>query len=111
VRDVATVPRIETPHFGIDVEHDADTVRIVVLGELDIATSPALDATLRRLRDAGSRRLRLDLRGLTFLDGCGVVQLRRWRRLSQLEGFELRIELPVADARRVIDLTGLAGEL
>lgn len=107
--------RIDSAHstrpLSVRVEPNRKIARVLIDGELDIATGPALDAALRDLRAAGFDRLQVDLRGLTFLDGHGASQLRRWRELSQLEDFVLTFELPAGPARRVLDLTGLSAQL
>src|ERR1700723_3890551 len=86
------------------------SVWVHVAGELDIATSPLLERTLRgaKLR---SRRVVLDLRDLTFIDAGGVrvivdATVRAWRvkrRVILLPG------PPHVD--RVFRLTGALGLL
>jgi anti-anti-sigma factor len=54
-----------------------------VAGELDVATAPALEQTLRRA-ELRARLVALDLRELTFMDSCGVhvivyASIRAWR--------------------------------
>jgi anti-anti-sigma factor len=48
-----------------------DSVRVRAGGELDIATSPLLEHTLRSA-ELRARRVVLDLRELTFIDSSGV---------------------------------------
>jgi anti-sigma B factor antagonist len=48
-----------------------DVAWLRVVGELDIATAPELKQALRRA-DVRSRRVVLDLRGLTFMDSSGA---------------------------------------
>src|ERR1019366_1707721 len=49
----------------------AGTVRVAVAGELDMATVPELDLTLRHAQ-ADARVVALDLRELEFIDSSGV---------------------------------------
>jgi anti-sigma B factor antagonist len=58
--------------FRVDVEPDRDAVRVVPAGELDLAGAGELETQLRELREAGFRRIVLDLRGLEFLDSTGI---------------------------------------
>ena len=58
--------------FRCDVSRQGATATVRALGELDLATVPVLDDQLAELRDAGSRRLILDLRGLDFIDSTGL---------------------------------------
>jgi anti-anti-sigma factor len=48
-----------------------DAAWIRAAGELDIATAPQLEQTLRQA-EASARRVVLDLREVTFMDSCGV---------------------------------------
>jgi anti-sigma B factor antagonist len=48
-----------------------DSVRVRVGGELDIATSPLLEHTLRNA-ELHARQVVLDLRDLTFIDSSGM---------------------------------------
>jgi anti-anti-sigma factor len=86
-----------------------DVARVHVVGELDIATTPRLERTLR---ESECRRLVvLDLRELAFIDSCGVraivnasVRAREvGRRLVALRG------PPNVD--RMFALTGTADDV
>jgi anti-anti-sigma factor len=57
-----------------EVFGDADGVRLVVSGELDLAVAGLLGARLRTLRKAGYR-VRLDLGALEFIDSSGLREL------------------------------------
>jgi anti-sigma B factor antagonist len=91
-------------------QEDAQTVWVRVAGELDLLTSEELAATLR---DAHRRAqlIILDLRELTFMDGCGLrvivraaARARRCRRrLLVLRGS------PSVD--RLFALTGLGEQV
>src|ERR1035437_10051517 len=59
----------------------AGTVRVAVAGELDMATVPELDLTLRHAQ-ADARVVALDLRELEFIDSTGVNLLLRAGRAS-----------------------------
>ena len=81
-----------------------------IAGELDIATAPQLERTLRETQQ-DARLVVLDLRALTFMDCAGVHTIvdascsarRRGRRLVLLRGG------PAVD--RVLALTGSAGKV
>jgi anti-sigma B factor antagonist len=85
--------------FRCAVLNDTDAAIVAPEGELDLATAPLLDAELRRLRDEGTRRLVVDLRGLTFIDSSGVHLLLRWargdRRFSLIPGPQ-RVQMVLA---------------
>jgi anti-anti-sigma factor len=105
----APSPRIRSAHstqqLRCEIVPERDVVAVLVLGELDIATVPTVDATLRDLREAGFASLRLDLRRLEFIDGAGIALLRRWRHLAELEAFALAIQVADGPVRRALQLT------
>jgi anti-anti-sigma factor len=109
------LPRTATTHrpaaspsarFSCEVEHHGDTPRVVVVGELDVATAPVVDERLTELTDAGARRLVLDLRQVSFLDVQGVHLAVAWSdraRSGGLAGFIVIAGEP--GVQRIFDLT------
>jgi anti-sigma B factor antagonist len=53
------------------------TVRVVVRGELDLATCGRLDEQLVQIAGGGAERIVLDLRDLTFMDSTGLSAILR----------------------------------
>jgi anti-anti-sigma factor len=108
-------PRIpsprSTPHLRCTLVPDRDVIAVQVSGEIDIATGGVVDATLRDLREAGFRRVHLDLRDVGFMDVRGIALLLRWTDLALLERFTLTIDPGVGAAWRVICLVGVAERL
>ena len=51
---------------------ESDPVRIIVAGELDLATSAALDEQLFELEEVGFDHIVVDLRGVSFVDCAGL---------------------------------------
>ena len=51
---------------------ERDVVRVVPVGELDLATAGMLERELHELRDAGFDHVVLDMRELTFIDSSGI---------------------------------------
>jgi anti-anti-sigma factor len=89
------------------VDDDDGVRRVIVRGELDIATAPEL---LARLPGAGTRahgNVLLDLDEVTFIDSSGLeALLTAHRRLGEA----LRIR-PSAACARLFEITGLSGTL
>jgi anti-sigma B factor antagonist len=81
------------------------------IGELDLATGPVLEARLRDLREAGFRRLVLDLGGLSFMDSTGIALVVRWDLDSRADGFDFALRPGGPLIQRLFDITGLAGDL
>lgn len=85
--------------------YDFDQGRVVVLcGELDVSTCPALSEHL-----AAPPRpfLVLDLSGLTFIDSSGLGAIHSARQRSIHDGGTLVVARPTPIVRRVFEITGL----
>ncbi|TQS43859.1 STAS domain-containing protein [Cryptosporangium phraense] len=71
----------------VSVEHVDDVARCVIVGEVDMATTPQLRDELLGLVDAGERYLVLDVSGVPFLDSTGLgVLMEVHRRLRDVSG-------------------------
>ena len=97
--------------FRIDVRHEHDAVRVTPVGEMDLATVSQVDARLRTLRDAGTRRLVLDLRGLTFMDSTGLWLSRRWHHDAGHGGPEFALVAGSPAVQRVFEMLVVPEEL
>jgi anti-anti-sigma factor len=97
--------------FHIDVHPERDVVRVVPVGELDLATAPELEAQLHELRTSGFERLVLDLRQLRFVDSSGirVIVTEDQHAGAHDRGFSL-IGGPPA-VQRALELCGLLEHL
>jgi len=94
--------------LGLRVEIHPGTPAVAeVSGEIDIASASLLrEALLLAIRCHGPA-IRVDLRGVTFLDCSGINALLATARRARLEGGRMRIINPSATAIRVITLLGL----
>jgi anti-sigma B factor antagonist len=94
--------------FRISVRDDAGATTVIVEGEVDVATAPALRDELYRLIEQGTSEVVVDLSGMDFIDSTGlgvfVGALKRARESGG--GIELRGLQP--SARKVFDITGLS---
>jgi anti-sigma B factor antagonist len=61
-----------TDALSIGVIADGSDCRMVLSGELDLATAPKFDATLRRICARRPGELEVDICGLTFMDAAGL---------------------------------------
>lgn len=77
-------------------------------GELDVASADAFrNAADRALAASGSRRLFLNLEGVTFIDSSGLgAILGRYRRISQLDG-RMGIIGAAPQVRTILELSGI----
>jgi anti-sigma B factor antagonist len=94
--------------FRVDVLPERDVVRVVPIGELDLATVPELAGQLQELRDVGFQRLVLDLRRLEFIDSTGLHLIVKLDRDARREGHEFAVIPGPPAVQRLFDLTGVA---
>jgi anti-sigma B factor antagonist len=86
------------------VERRDGVVLVCPVGELDLATAPALERVLEALM-AEAPAVELDLSGLVFADCAGLRPVRR--ALHSASFTRLRISGARPHLRRVLELTGL----
>jgi anti-anti-sigma factor len=88
------------------------TVRVAVIGEIDLSTTDLLRARLLNVLSAlHPDRVEVDLGGVTFMDCGGLTVLIVAGKVAARTGCQLRITNPRPIVRRVLDLTGLLGVL
>jgi len=101
----------EIEPFRCEVEPRRETVYVRPMGELDMATVPALEERLVELTAAGFRNLVLDLRELGFLDSCGLRLIIEWDAKARADGISFAIVRGPAAVERLFELTGMTGTL
>jgi|SRR3954468_5316958 anti-sigma B factor antagonist len=92
------------------MDHDGCTV-LRLDGELDLVSAPQLDARLRQLIDAGSRRLVLDVADLGFCDSTGMALFVAVTRTCADAGGWLRLASPQRQVTRVLGVAGVLSAL
>lgn len=104
------VSRHGPPSFEITVSPAAEGVLVAVAGELDVATAAAFEATL--LEQLSEGPVRLDLRGMSFMDSTGIRVLDAVLRDLPMIGSTLCIDPTLQPAvRQILTLTGLTDAL
>ena len=94
--------------FRVEVRNEGRAAIIAVSGELDLASSPSLEAELDRVSGTQSELLVLDLRRLEFMDSTGLsVIVKSHQRLAD-EGRSLYLVRGPQQVQRLLDLTGVA---
>jgi anti-anti-sigma factor len=82
------------------------SLRLMVIGELDIAVVPLLSSRLRELRKEGYH-VCLDMSQLTFIDSSGIHEILRQVGESRRDGWDLVLDGPLtAPVARTVDLAG-----
>ena len=56
----------------VDTHEENGTIRVALVGELDISSAPKVEEEIERLEAAKPAVLVLDLRGLAFMDSTGL---------------------------------------
>lgn len=111
VRDDGTSAFGPPPSFEIVVSPTpTEGVVVAVGGELDVATAAEFEATL--LEQLADGPVRLDMRGLSFMDSSGIRVLDAILRDLPVIGSTLVIEPTLQPAvRQIIELTGMTDAL
>jgi len=94
------------PPWRIDVEVSGHGTQVRPYGELDLATTPLLDAELARVEATDTPAIILDLAGLAFVDCSGVQLLLAATARSQANRDRLRMSRPSRQIHHVISLVG-----
>ena len=100
-----SLPPPDAESFRCDVSREGATATVRALGALDLATVPVLDDQLAELRDAGFRRLILDLRGLDFIDSTGLRCILKYDAEARQDGFSIALIQGPPAVQRVFVLT------
>jgi anti-sigma B factor antagonist len=103
----ASLGSLRPGELTIELFRDGDARIVLLRGELDLASAPALEEALRRV-ESGSGRLVVDLSELSFIDSTGIhlllqAHLRTAGRLSLRPG--------PPEVQRVLSLTKVANRL
>jgi anti-sigma B factor antagonist len=92
----------------LEVRSEGRAAIIVVSGELDLASSPSLEAELQRVSGTEAELVVLDMRRLEFMDSTGLsIIVRAHQRLAD-EGRALCLVRGPQQVQRLLDLTGVA---
>jgi anti-anti-sigma factor len=90
---------------------EGDSVTLVIGGEIDLQSAPALERELADAERSGCGRVVLDLAALDFLDSTGMHLLVEAQHRAKTSGHELVLTHVPAQAERLLRLTGLRSRL
>jgi anti-sigma B factor antagonist len=91
--------------FNCVVGRDAQGVRLLPVGELDMATAPRLRETVAELRATGFDHLTLDLRRLCFIDSSGLRAILWLAADCRVRGSGLELIPGLPAVQRIFELT------
>jgi anti-anti-sigma factor len=104
-------PPLDAEPFRCEISREHDSARILAIGELDVATVPIVKAELDALRDAGIRRLTLDLSRLDFMDSSGLRWILNCDAEARRDGFTIALVPGSQAIERVFELTSTRAHL
>lgn len=96
--------------LDLESQVTGEVTTVIVRGEIDVASAPRLREVLHTLVQADTKRIVLDCRALEFLDSSGIGLLVATRKRLGDDG-ELVLDSPPPHVRKILELTGVAGEL
>jgi anti-sigma B factor antagonist len=95
----------------LELQRGADgSYSLLVRGEIDLANAGRLRDLFDEAIEGGATRVVVDCRELEFLDSSGIGVLVAARKRLGPEG-ELVLESPPAHVRKVLDITGVTGQI
>jgi anti-anti-sigma factor len=97
--------------FRVEVRSEGRSALIVVSGELDLASGPALEDELARVLASRVELVVLDLRELEFMDSTGLSILVKANQRAVDEGRRFGLVRGSPQVQRLLDLTGVAERL
>ena len=89
----------------VKVEHRATAVLLRVSGDFDLCAVDHVERLFDRAIDARTDRVVFDLRGVTFLDVCGLDALLRANARARSESFALGVVPPPGPSARIFTAT------
>jgi anti-sigma B factor antagonist len=102
---------VQSDGFSIEDRDEGSRHTLLLRGELDIASAPALEGAFQQLCEGDARELVLDLSQLAFMDSTGLNAILRCRTLSGEHGCELGILPGPRPVQRVFELTQVLDRL
>ena len=100
---MAIPPSAREGPLTVQLDQDGESLTVRASGELDIATTEALQKALRHAFDGDAAAIILDVAEVTFIDSMGLHALL-WAAEHQ-DGHRLDIRCGSGAVRRMIDLT------
>lgn len=98
-------------NFSVEVRDGDRAVVIGVSGELDLASSPALEQELERGAASKAELVVVDLRKLEFMDSTGLSVLVRAHQRATEKGQRFAVVRGPQQVQRLLSLTGVAERL
>lgn len=98
-------------HFRVEVLNEGRASVISVSGELDLASSAALEEELTRVTQSDAEQVVLDLRELEFMDSTGLSTLVKAHQRAEEAGKQFGLVRGPQQVQRLLSLTGVEERL
>ena len=85
----SSLPPSDADDLRCEVSRDRRGARVRLVGALDLATVPVLEAQVAELRSSGIRRIVLDLSALGFIDSTGLRCILERDSEARQDGFSM----------------------
>ncbi len=99
----------------IDVQGEDKRRRLLLRGELDLASAPELQAAITRVTGEGAREIVIDIGALDFIDSTGLRAILTSKASCEDKGCTFGIapapDRVPAQVRRLLQVTGLLERL
>jgi anti-sigma B factor antagonist len=89
----------------IESNNDTDSTVLALFGELDLASTPMLEAELAAVESSGAARVVIDLAGVGFMDSTGLQALLRARERAAANDHQFALKRGPHQVQRVFELT------
>jgi anti-anti-sigma factor len=96
-----------TIELNIKAHREQDQHTLALIGELDLASAPALEGMVAQACADGAREVVLDLSRLRFIDSSGLKAILSGRSLCAANRCEFYLTPAQAPVQRLFELTGL----
>ena len=104
---MSLAPEILESSFSVSVESRGTVSGVAVSGELDLASSDAVQDALDEAVEQASEILVVDLSETTFIDSTGLHAVIRCERRAAAAGLSVVVIGACPQVRRVFELAGL----
>jgi len=91
----------------VDTYEENGTIRVALVGELDISSAPRVEEEMERLEAAEPAVLVLDLRGLAFMDSTGLRLIVGADARAREQGRRLAVVRGPDVVQRIFNVTRL----
>jgi anti-sigma B factor antagonist len=98
-------------HFRVETRDEGRAALVVVAGELDLASSPALEDEFERIATSPPELVIVDLRQLEFMDSTGLSVLVKANQRAGEDGRRFALAGGPPQVQRLLHMTGVGKRL